>query len=197
MKKIIDFEVDKPRAAALIVVAGLAVVAFKMSYTHIFDLALRHGQDRTDAHLEPLSIDGLIIAAGIMLLRARKQWRAWLSLGLGIAATVAANAASGLVINGRWIDGIISAWPAISLVVCVEMVFADLREDRAQEKPALELAEFVPADAFQAALQGLKATHAAGNPLSQNQLIERYNLSRTDARKVVAMAMGETNGHSA
>jgi hypothetical protein len=55
--------------------------------------------------------------------------------------------------------------------------------------------EAVPADAQSAAVAALKATLAAGNPLSGRQLETRFGLSRADVTKVRELAATESNGH--
>jgi len=51
----------------------------------------------------------------------------------------------------------------------------------------------VPTDAENAALLALRATLAAGNPLSQNQLMERFKLTRAAAVKVRQRVIIEDN----
>jgi hypothetical protein len=53
----------------------------------------------------------------------------------------------------------------------------------------------VPADAQDAALIALKATTAAGNPLSGRQLETRFGLSRAEAARVRQIAPASANGH--
>jgi hypothetical protein len=85
-------------AAAVI---GVAVVAAVVSYEHAYELVHGHGQTGWTAHLIPLTVDGLIRASSMVMLdSARRGLRVpalarWL-LGLGIAATLAANVAHGL-----------------------------------------------------------------------------------------------------
>jgi Protein of unknown function (DUF2637) len=107
------------RASAAIVVLAVAAFAAVVSYSHIYDLGSAHGQAGVAARLLPLSVDGLILAASlVMLLEARAARTAptlaRVMLGLGVAATVAANvgfgAADGLI------GAAISAWPAISFI---------------------------------------------------------------------------------
>ena len=52
----------------------------------------------------------------------------------------------------------------------------------------------VPSNAQSAALAALKATLAAGNPLSGRQLETRFGLSRAEATRVRAAVLGEANG---
>jgi Protein of unknown function (DUF2637) len=48
-------------------VLAVGVIAAVQSYSHIYHLALAHGQDHLDLALMPLSVDGLIIAASLTL----------------------------------------------------------------------------------------------------------------------------------
>src|ERR1700689_336115 len=84
-------------AAAVVVVAAIAAV---VSYLHIEHLALTHHQPLLAALLLPLSVDGTITAASLALLYAAKAglpspWLARVMLGLGVLATIAANAVEG------------------------------------------------------------------------------------------------------
>ncbi len=84
-------------AAVVLAVAGFAAV---VSYSHIYDLGRAHGQVGTAARLLPLSVDGLILAAGLVLLHAARSGAAVPILArgclwLGIGATVGANVAYG------------------------------------------------------------------------------------------------------
>jgi hypothetical protein len=53
----------------------------------------------------------------------------------------------------------------------------------------------VPGDAETAAMASLRATLAAGNPWSQNQLMTRFGLTRAQATKVRELVTVEANGH--
>ena len=53
----------------------------------------------------------------------------------------------------------------------------------------------VPVDAESAALIALRATIAAGNPLTQNALMEKFGLTRTAARRVRSLTAAGSNGH--
>ena len=52
----------------------------------------------------------------------------------------------------------------------------------------------VPGDAETAAMASLRATLAAGNPLSLNQLSSRFKLTRAQATKVRGLVLAEANG---
>jgi Protein of unknown function (DUF2637) len=120
------------------VVLTVALIAAVVSYSHIFTLGRLHGQDGTAARLLPLSVDGLIAAASLVMLHAaRKQLpvpflsRAMLALGVG--ATVAANVAYGLPFG--WLSAVVSAWPAVAFVGSVEMAVRFVRDARTAATP--------------------------------------------------------------
>ena len=113
----------------------LAVAAFAavVSYSHIFDLGHLHGQDGTAARLLPLSVDGLIAAASLVMLHAARNKLpvpplSRLMLALGVSATVAANVAYGLPFG--WESAVVSAWPAAAFVGSVEMAIRFVSDAR-------------------------------------------------------------------
>src|SRR6516165_7993243 len=100
-------------------VAGVAAVAAAASYEHAYALVRAHGEAGWTGRLVPLTVDGLMYASSMVMLdSARRQTRVpglarWL-LGLGIAATLAANVAHG---PGHGLIGAaVAAWPAVALV---------------------------------------------------------------------------------
>jgi hypothetical protein len=114
-------------AAAVI---GVAVVAAVVSYEHAYALVRAHGETGWTAHLIPLTVDGLIWASSMVMLdSARRGVRVpalarWL-LGLGIAATLAANVAHGL--GHGPIGATVAAWPAVALVGSYELLMITVR----------------------------------------------------------------------
>jgi hypothetical protein len=80
---------------------GAAAVAPVASYEHAYALVRMHDETGWTGRLVPLTLDGLIYASSrVMLDSARRRTPVpalarWL-LGLGIAATLAANVAHGL-----------------------------------------------------------------------------------------------------
>jgi Protein of unknown function (DUF2637) len=118
---------------AAVVVVAVAAFAAIISYSHIYDLARAHGQAGVAARLLPLSVDGLILAASLVMLLEARTGRAApvlarVMLGLGVAATIAANVAYGAA------DGLtgaaISAWPAIAFIGCAELLVGSIRRTR-------------------------------------------------------------------
>ena len=122
-----DLAIRRGTAAVVLAVAAFAAV---VSYSHIYDLGRAHGQSGTAARLLPLSVDGLILAAGLVLLHAARQHAptpvlARCMLWLGISATVGANVAYGAAFG--LLGAVISAWPAIAFVGAAEMALGMVR----------------------------------------------------------------------
>jgi Protein of unknown function (DUF2637) len=181
------------RASAAAVVTAVAAFAAVVSYSHIYDLGRAHGQDGTAARLLPLSVDGLILAASLVLLHEARNGRAApglarFALWLGVGGTIAANGAYG------WPYGpvgvVLSTWPGAAFVIAVELVMLLVRRSRKQG------AGLVAHDAEHAAQLALAASVAAGNPLSQRQVMTRFGLSRTTERRVRQAVAAESNGHN-
>lgn len=136
------------RASAAIVVLAVAAFAAVVSYSHIYDLGRAHGQAGVAARLLPLSVDGLILAASLVMLLEARAGRtapvlARVMLGLGVAATVAANVAFGAA------DGLtgaaISAWPAIAFIGSAELLIGSIRRTRPLPKSGSVAGQSVPA----------------------------------------------------
>jgi Protein of unknown function (DUF2637) len=121
------------RVLAAVVVLAVAAFAAVVSYNHIFELGRLHGQDGTAARLLPLSVDGLIASASLVMLHAARRelrvpWLARAMLALGVGATVAANVGYGLPFG--WLAAVVSAWPAVAFVGSVEMAVRFVRDAR-------------------------------------------------------------------
>ena len=63
------------RFATAAVVCAVAAFAAVVSYPHVYDLGHAHGQDGTAARLLPPSVDGLILAASLVLLHEARNGR--------------------------------------------------------------------------------------------------------------------------
>jgi hypothetical protein len=137
------------RVLAAAVVLAVAAFAAIVSYSHIFELGRAHGQDGAAARLLPLSVDGLIASASLVMLHAARRelsvpWLARAMLALGVGATVAANVGYGLPFG--WLSAVVSAWPAVAFVGSVEMAVRFVRDARhdgtgGQDKVAPEIAD--------------------------------------------------------
>ena len=118
----VDPAIRLSTAAAVLAVAGIAAY---VSYWHAYAVVRAHGEAGITARLEPATIDGLVYASSMVVLYAARHrvpvpaLARWL-LGLGIAATLAANMAQG------WSHGlagaVVAAWPAVSLVGSYELL---------------------------------------------------------------------------
>ena len=173
------------RWSTIAAVAGVAIVAGWVSYDHALAVVRAHGEDGIVARLYPGTIDGLIYAASMVLLdSARRQVpappMARLLLGAGIGATVAANILAGVSYGP--LGAIVAAWPAAALVGSYELLMWLVRTGA--QSHASALVSGVASDVVTAAEASFRATVAAGNPLSVNQLAERFSLTRPQATKI-------------
>jgi len=181
------------------VVCSVAAFAAVVSYSHIYGLGRAHGQDGTAARLLPLSVDGLILAASLVPLHEARNGRdapalARFMLWLGIGATIGANIAYGA--GYGLLGGLISAWPAVVFIGSVEIAMQQVRRARgpraATSGPAVPP---VPGDVEQAVRAAYAASVAAGAPLSQRAMADRFGLSRRKVGQIVAQVTVSGNGH--
>jgi hypothetical protein len=111
-------------------VLGVAAVAAVVSYEHACALVCAHGETGWTAHLIPLTVDGLIWASSMVMLDSARRGlpvpslARWL-LGVGIAATLAANVAHGL--GHGPVGAAVGAWPAVALVGSYELLMMIIR----------------------------------------------------------------------
>jgi hypothetical protein len=118
------------RWSTIAAVTGVAVVAGWVSYEHALAVVRAHGEAGAVAQVYPVTVDGLIYSASMVLLdAARRGARApglarWL-LAAGIGATLAANVAAGLHFGP--IGAIVAAWPAAALVGSYELLMLIIR----------------------------------------------------------------------
>jgi hypothetical protein len=185
--------------ATTAIVAFVAAIAASASYQHQYELAIRHGQAHWVAGLLPFSVDGMIVSATMVLWYAarrgyRRPWGAWLVLMAGVAATAIANLAADARHGWGWLGPGISVWPAAAFVAAYEMAVWLVRKNQDARLPGA-VSPPVPADAENAAAIALRATIAAGNPYSLNQLAAKFFLTRAQATKVRTAVLAESNGH--
>jgi hypothetical protein len=182
-------------------VSVVALVAAFVSYRHALTVVRAHGESGVLALAYPLTIDGMIYASSMVLLNAARRGAdrprlAYAALALGIAATLAVNVAAGLAYGA--VGALVAAWPAPALVISYELLMLVIRSSVAaapadQSQPVLTQ---VALDAEQAAQVALRATTAAGNPLSGRQLAERFGLNCAQVAQVRQAVLVEANGHS-
>lgn len=109
------------RTGAAAAVAGIAAIA---SYAHMRQLALDHGQPALIADLMPVTADGLLTVAAVVMAEDRAAGRpvrasAWAAFLVGVSASVSANV---LAAPPSLVARIISAWPAVALLLVVELL---------------------------------------------------------------------------
>jgi hypothetical protein len=169
------------------VVSGLAITAVAavtgvISYLHIYELTLALHQPPMVARLMPFGVDGLIVVGSVVLLQAG-GWLGWTATAPGVAISLFANIESG--IRYGWLAACWAGVPAasffLSMFVLERWLAAQARQPDDSSQPALTQ---VALDAKQAAQNALRATTAAGNPLSGRQLADRFGLNRAQVASV-------------
>ena len=186
------------RFATAAVVCAVAAFAAVVSYSHIYGLGRAHGQDGVAARLLPLSVDGLILAASLVLLHEARNDRdaprlARLMLWLGIAATIGANIAYGA--GYGLLGALISAWPAVAFIGAIEIATQVRRARAPRAATSGPAVPKVPGDVEQAVRAAYAASVAAGAPLSQRAMAERFGLSRRKVSQLVAEVTASGNGY--
>ena len=111
--------------AAVLLVAAVAAV---VSYAHMEEVS-RDAGEGWRALLLPLSVDGLVVAASMVLLTRRRAELpggrlAWAALLGGVGASLAANmAAAEPTVTAR----LVAAWPALAFAVAFELLLQQRR----------------------------------------------------------------------
>jgi hypothetical protein len=114
---------------AVVVVATVAAAA---SYDHQRTLAELAGEGWR-SWLLPLSVDGLLTAATMLMLTRRRAGQpagtlTWIALALGVAASVAANVvgADPTLADPVLVGRIVAAWPPLALFLSLELLMQQL-----------------------------------------------------------------------
>lgn len=126
------------RWVAIAAVVLLALIAAVVSYSHMYELALRHGEPDWRAALFPLSVDGMIVASSMTLLSDARSGRKggvlpWALLIIGSGASLAANVA---VADPTMWSRIIHAWPSFALIGAYELLMREFRANAAGARSA-------------------------------------------------------------
>jgi len=125
--------IRRSTVAAVVLVAAVAAVA---SYEHAYTVIAGHGEHGTVARIYPLTIDGLIYAASMVLMSAARRGvpapalARW-ALAAGITATLAANVLAGIAYG--LLGAIVAAWPAPALVISYELLMHLVRSAAAAD----------------------------------------------------------------
>jgi hypothetical protein len=179
------------RITTALAVATVAAVAAVISYRHAYELVSTHGETGLTARLLPFTVDGLILAASMLILDANRRHQpvpplARWCLGAGILATIGASLAHGL--GHGPIGALVSAWPALALAGSFELLMTLIRA-KARTRSAPD--HPVPVDhAIPAALierpsleQTVRAWHAAGR--SQRAIARELNIDRRKVQRMI------------
>lgn len=131
------FELVTVVVFTMLALAAVIGVAATISYSHMFDWALINGEPRWRAHLSPLSVDGALLAASLVMyadarMRNRADWLAYLTALAGIVWSVLANMNHDVV--SRVAAKAIAAWPPLALAVTIELVLRFTRRLREQSE---------------------------------------------------------------
>src|SRR5262249_39171547 len=118
------------RLTSVASVLAVAVVAALIFYRRAVAVVSAHGESGMVGHLYPVVIDGLIIAASMVLLDSARHREpasalAWWMLAAGVVATLAVNVLAGL--PGGVLASVIAAWPAGAFVGCYELLMVLVR----------------------------------------------------------------------
>lgn len=121
------------KVSTAVVVVAVGAIAAVVSYRHALEVVRDHGETGVTALLVPITVDGLVYVAGMVLLDAARRGQrapalARVALGLGIGATVAANVLHGISYGP--VGAAIAAWPAVTLTVVYELLMGMIRRAR-------------------------------------------------------------------
>ncbi len=187
------------RLTTALAVAAVAAVAAVISYRHAYELVTTHGETGVTARLVPFTLDGLILAASLLLLDASRRnhpappLARW-CLGAGIVATIGANLAHGL--GDGPLGALVSAWPALALSGSFELLMTLVRTGhRASAAPFSSTSTNQPMSVVEqdasrvwtqapSLEQTVRAWHAAGH--SQRAIARELNIDRRKVRRIVA-----------
>ncbi|GAA3559851.1 hypothetical protein GCM10022419_045580 [Nonomuraea rosea] len=116
----------------------LAAIAAVVSFRHMRELALAHGEDALAAALIPLAVDGTIVAASMSLLRASRHGSRggllpWALLIISSLASIGANVA---VAEPTMIARLIAGWPSLALIGAYEMLMCQVRQTSSDAAPS-------------------------------------------------------------
>jgi hypothetical protein len=189
------------RLTTVVAVAAVAAFAAVISYRHAYELVSTHGETGLTARLMPFTVDGLILAASMLILDANRRRQpvpplARWCLGAGIVATTGANLAHGL--GHGPIGAVVSAWPALALAGSFELLMTLIRSGSqvsATAVPPVNLQRAVPLVSHDAPLtlpeapsveRTVLAWYKAGN--SQRAIARQLNLDRRKVKRIIDQA---------
>lgn len=184
------------------------VVGFWLSYAGLHAFATHAGLHGAEAWAWPSSVDLFILAGelGITIsaISRKRDPLAWVYLLAGFGPSVAFNVLHVATFTLSWSRYAVAAVPPVAAMLALAALMRQVYRLAVEAHLAAAGPEQVEAptltqvarDAEQAARFALAASVAAGNPISQRQLMARFALTRTQERKVRESVLAEANGHT-
>ena len=117
---------------------AVALIAAFSSYSHTVHVALRFAERPEVAYALPVSVDGMLVVATVVMADDRRHGNrarpiARIAFAAGVAASLAANiAAAHSGVGAR----LVAAWPAVALLLVVEMLAHPPAPTAGQARPA-------------------------------------------------------------
>ena len=168
------------RIARNLSTVAVAAIAAWSSWSHMVHVALRFGERPEVAYVLPISVDGMLIVASTAMVDDQRtgrpvRWSARIAFLAGVTASVAANITAAQPTFGA---RIVAAWPAIALLLVVEML------SRVRRTPAAPTEEDVSANPLDTV--AATSTHADSVPRSEpattSPAVRTRKTPRTSAR---------------
>ncbi|MFI0420518.1 DUF2637 domain-containing protein [Spongiactinospora sp. 9N601] len=184
------------RRTTIATVVVLAAIAAIVSYQHMHQLAIQHGESFWSAALVPLAVDGMIVAASLALLEDSRAGRRggllpWLFLIISSGASLAANVA---IAEPTFTARIIAAWPSLALIGAYEMLMRMIRHTARQQPPTRTAPYPQPVDKPESSHDG----HAAsGRHLQREAWQWATSVQQTNGHLPSATAIAAAYGRSA
>jgi hypothetical protein len=198
--------------ACYVVMAVVAVIAtgvgFWLSYAGLHSFDVRAGLRGPEAWAWPSSVDLFILAGELgitisTLRDGRTDWRAWVYFAMGCGPSVTFNVLHVTLHAVGWAKYAVAATPPLAAVLALAALMQQIiglpealrhMQEGQQPDTAGTVPSPVPSDAEMAAMVSLRATLAAGNPLSVNQLSSRFNMTRAEATRLRTRVLAGMNG---
>lgn len=203
------FRVMVLRAVTAVASVLVGVIAGVQSYSHMHDLAVTAGEGWR-AHLFPISVDGVVVTASMVLLtqqmmillgRSVPLWHrlfAGGALALSVSVSLAANIADAA--NRSDLSRALAGWPALAFATVFELVLIQWRISAEQPEPAAVSpavgspveSPIVPAPTFPAVapVRSQPVHTPLGSPLQQRVWESTRTLHPTGDAEPVAPVVG-------
>jgi hypothetical protein len=111
-------EANARRTMRVVGIVGAAIVwinALWISYFHIAELTIRHGQSAATGHMFPLIVDGLMLVSSVATVAQRQAKLPKITFMIGASATIGANLLS--VTHADIIGYTIAGFTGVSLIL--------------------------------------------------------------------------------